>query len=212
MKPTVLLFDIDGTLVSTGGAGHRSMVGAFARVHGAPDVFADISFAGMTDRSIARYGLRKCLPTVSEEVPKAEGYRVLPGVQALLASLAGEARVAIGLGTGNVRRGAEVKLTRGAIYDAFAFGGFGCDAEDRTELIRTGAERGAGRLGVPLAECRVVVIGDTPKDIAAARGIGAACVAVATGSFRERDLEAHEPDHVVATLEADGVREMLLRR
>ncbi|HVH45574.1 MAG TPA: HAD family hydrolase, partial [Labilithrix sp.] len=194
---TVLLFDIDGTLVSTGGAGRRAMVAAFANLHGHDRVFEGTSFAGMTDRAIARHGLRELMAEISEadidraldgyltlleaELAKADGYRVLPGVMKLLASLHGTPDVALGLGTGNVRRGAYAKLARGGLDGAFTFGGFGCDAEDRVELLRAGARRGADLLGRSLERCRVVVIGDTPKDVAAAKGLGARCVGVGTG-------------------------------
>jgi phosphoglycolate phosphatase-like HAD superfamily hydrolase len=219
---TVLLFDIDGTLVSTGGAGRRAMVGAFASLHGKDDVFEGTSFAGMTDRAIARQGLRGLLAEVTEaeidraldtyltllevELAKADGYRVLPGVMALLESLHGMPDVAIGLGTGNVRRGAYAKLARGAIDGAFTFGGFGCDAEDRTELLRAGARRGAEMLGVPVDRCRVVVIGDTPKDVAAAKGIGARCIGVGTGSYTAADLTSCGAHHAFPTLEHADVR------
>ncbi|MBX3209448.1 MAG: HAD hydrolase-like protein [Labilithrix sp.] len=223
---TVLLFDIDGTLVSTGGAGRRAMVGAFANLHGKDDVFEGTSFAGMTDRAIARHGLRDVMAEITEaeidraldaylalleiELAKADAYRVLPGVTRLLESIAGAPDVAIGLGTGNVRRGAYAKLARGGIDGAFAFGGFGCDAESRVELLRAGARRGAERLGSTLESCRVVVIGDTPKDVAAAEGIGAPCVAVGTGGYALEELAACGAQHTFATLDDDGVRAALL--
>ncbi len=222
---TVLLFDIDGTLVSTGGAGRRAMVGAFVNLHGKEDVFEGTSFAGMTDRAIARHGLRDLVAEITEadidraldaylrlleeELAKAEGYRVLPGVMALLDSLRGIPDVAIGLGTGNVRRGAYAKLARGALDSAFAFGGFGCDAEDRVELIRAGARRGAEALGKPLEKCRVVVIGDTPKDVAAAQGIGARCIGVGTGAYSAADLTGCGAHRAFATLEHEHVRAAL---
>ncbi|HSO32352.1 MAG TPA: HAD hydrolase-like protein, partial [Labilithrix sp.] len=118
-------------------------------------------------------------------------------------------KIALGLGTGNVKRGAYAKLARGALDAPFAFGGFGCDAEDRTELLRVGAGRGAAALGVPLADCRVVVIGDTPKDVAAARGIGAECIGVGTGGFAPAALRDLGAQNAFATLEEDGVREAL---
>jgi phosphoglycolate phosphatase len=151
---TVLLFDIDGTLVLTGGAGRRAMVGAFAHLHGKDDVFEGTSFAGMTDRAIARHGLRDVIADVTDadidraldtyialleiELTKASSYRVLPGVTDLLASLTSLAatEVAIGLGTGNVRRGAYAKLARGGLDGAFTFGGFAPD-----ELLACGAAR-----------------------------------------------------------------------
>lgn len=223
---TILLFDLDGTLVLTGGVGRRAMANAFAELHGKRDVFEDLSFAGMTDRAIARHGLRRVLDEIpaseidrfldaylrilESELPKADGYQVLPGVVTLINSLASERDHALGLGTGNIRRGAYAKLARAEIGEAFTFGGFGCDAEDRTELLRTGAERGAAKLGRPLSECRIVVIGDTPKDVAAAKGIGATCVAVATGGFTCEQLLACGAEHVFATLAEEGVRDVLV--
>lgn len=225
---TVLLFDIDGTLVSTGGAGRRAMVGAFAELYGRDDVFDELSFAGMTDRAIARAGLGKIaaevvdaeidrlldayLAQLDAELTRADRYRILPGVTPLIDGLHGTPELAIGLGTGNVRRGAYAKLARGALDAAFAFGGFGCDAEDRTELLRAGAARGAELLGRPLDRCRVVVIGDTPRDVAAAKGIGATCVGVGTGGYAPTDLAACGAEQAFATLEDEGVREVLLRR
>ena len=92
----------------------------------------------------------------------------------------------MGLGTGNIREGARVKLSRVGLFERFSFGGFGCDHEDRAALIRRGAERGAEQLGLPLSECRVVVIGDTPKDVAAALACGGECVGVGTGAIGRR--------------------------
>jgi phosphoglycolate phosphatase len=230
MRPTVFLFDIDGTLISTGGAGRRSMEAAFGELHGPRGVAAiEFSFAGMTDRAIVRTGLRALeghpleraepaidrvldayLVRLGDEVRRTETYRVHPGVTSILEWLPRTARTAIGLGTGNIRKGAYAKLARGSLDGSFPFGGFGCDAEDRTELLRVGAQRGAAVLGTPFAECRVVVIGDTPKDVAAAQGIGAECIGVGTGGFEPkalRDLGAH---HAFDTLAHDGVRDALL--
>jgi phosphoglycolate phosphatase-like HAD superfamily hydrolase len=139
----------------------------------------------MFDRVLAVY-----LRHLEREVPSAPNYRVLPGVHSLLATLAGRAGLAIGLGTGNIRRGAEIKLTRGDIMRYFAFGGFGSDHEQRAELLRVGAERGARHLGEPLSACRVVIVGDTPKDVSAAAEMGAECVAVGTGGHYAASLIA----------------------
>jgi len=153
----------------------------------------------MTDRLILRHGLEvvghdfeepviealleRYLDHLDAELPKAQGYRVLDGVPAALDFVEGLENVAIGLGTGNIERGARAKLRRGSLDHRFAFGGFGCDAEDRVALLRAGAERGAALLDRALDEVRVVVVGDTPRDIAAAEGLGAEIVAVATGGF-----------------------------
>jgi phosphoglycolate phosphatase-like HAD superfamily hydrolase len=220
-RPTVLLFDIDGTLLDTGGAGRRALERAFHHLYGRSDACHGFRFDGMTDRSITRRGLEavgiqptegaidqlllEYVKLLHEEVLDADPsrYRVHAGVaQALEATR--NPRIAIGLGTGNVREGARVKLERARLFERFAFGGFGCDAEDRIEILRSGARRGAAALGMPLSECRVVVIGDTPKDIAAAQGIGAESVAVATGSYAVDELVKWQPTHVFASLESAG--------
>ena len=222
----MLLFDIDGTLVSTGGAGRRAMTGAFADVHGRPDACAHFSFAGMTDRAIAREGLRALeleadaraidavleayLTRLDRELQAAESYRVLPAVVELVSFLRTVARVAVGLGTGNVRRGAYAKLARGSLDGLFPFGGFGCDAEDRIELLRAGAQRGAEALGVEIEACRVVVIGDTPRDVAAAKGLGVECVGVGTGGVAPETLVALGARRAFATLGDADVRDVLL--
>lgn len=222
---TVFLFDIDGTLVSTGGAGRRAMEGAFANLHRRGDVFTGVSFAGMTDRAIVRQGLsvlgdvveheidrvlEAYLELLEAELARAESYRVLPGVLEAVRAATAMPDAVVGLGTGNVKRGAYAKLTRGALHEAFAFGGFGCDAEDRTALLRAGAERGAARLGRPLAECQIIVIGDTPKDVAAAHGIGAACIGVGTGSYSAAQLLACGADAAFDSLAVPEAMERLV--
>ncbi len=225
-RPTVLLFDIDGTLIDSGGAGRRAMVHAFATTHGRPDATTGFSFAGMTDQGILRRALSAIgvevtaeamaevlsayLEKLAIELESSEHYRVLPGVASLVAWLGELDGIALGLGTGNVKDGAFAKLRRGDIHHHFGFGGFGCDAEDRTELLRAGAVRGAARLGAPVEACRVVVIGDTPKDVAAAMGIGAACVGVGTGGSAPADLVALGATWGVDTLEDPSVRAVLV--
>jgi phosphoglycolate phosphatase len=232
--PTVLLFDIDGTLVLTGGAGKRAMVGAFQKLHEREDVFDGVSFAGMTDRAIARHGLFRAKTheelVTEHEIDRAleaylalleselastaispTGYRILPGVTALLDALAPHTgHIAIGLGTGNIKRGAYAKLSRGGLHSHFTFGGFGCDAEDRSALLEAGAKRGAEKLGVSRAEVRVVIIGDTPKDVSAAKGIGAPCIAVETGGYTASDLASCGAHRVFATLEDPAVLSALI--
>lgn len=210
MRPTIALFDIDGTLVSCGGAGRRAMSHAFAEAGAAPSA-SEFDFGGMTDRAIARQGLRNAgladddaaidallaryLERLHDEVPRSAAYEVLPGVPELVERLLVLESFAVGLGTGNLELGARVKLTRGGLHDRFAFGGFGSDHEDRARLLAIGAERGAARLGRAVHECRVIVIGDTPRDVAAARAIGAECLGVGTGRHSAaalRDAGAHE--------------------
>lgn len=225
MRPTVVLFDIDGTILTCGGAGRAAMERAFTDAVGRTDVL-DFPFGGMTDRSIARAGitsaggdatdaaiddlLARYLHHLEAEVPRAERYRVLGGVLAVLDLLAPLAHVAVGLGTGNVEAGARIKLTRGSLWDRFAFGGFGCDAEDRAELLACGARRGARRLEVEPHAARVVVIGDTPRDVSAARAIGAEVIAVATGGYTVAQLLPHAPDLLVDGLDDARVVELLV--
>ena len=196
-RPTVVLVDVDGTLITTGGTGRRALERAFERVHGRADACEHFSFAGMTDRAIFRQGLKAIgdeggegeidtllesyLAHLAEEVARAPIYRVHDGIVDALDALSALDHVALGLGTGNVEAGARTKLARVDLNRYFDFGGYGCDAEPRAELIRVGAERGARRLGVTLDACRLVIVGDTPKDIAAAHANGGECVAVATG-------------------------------
>jgi len=226
MQSTILLFDIDGTLLSAGGAGRRAVVRIFGDQFARPEVFDDVRFHGMTDRAIIRAGLERLhlpadegaidalcavyLTALAAEIPRSEGFRVLPGVAALLEALAGRPQLAVGLGTGNLREGARIKLEHARLSHHFAFGGFGCDAEDRAALLRVGVARGARHLGVAADTSRLVVIGDTPKDIAAARAIGAASLAVATSGFTTAELMAAGATWAFADLAAAGVREALV--
>jgi phosphoglycolate phosphatase len=228
MRPTVLLFDVDGTLVTTGGVGRRALELAFERSHGRRDACAGFRFDGMTDRAIVRGGLSALgldpspaaidavlasyLEVLGEEVAAAPAatYHVHPGMQEALDAAARARGVAVGLGTGNVRAGARIKLERVGLFDRFGFGGFGCDDEDRAALLRMGAERGAALLQRPLAAVRVVIIGDTPKDIAAAQDIGAESVAVGTGSFSPAELLAAGATHAFASLAIAGALEAVL--
>ena len=228
MQPTVLLFDVDGTLVTTGGVGRRALEIAFERSFGRRDACRTFRLDGMTDRAIVRTGLRAIgieptealidqvlvdyLLVLAEEVAAApdETYRVHAGMAETVERARSRPDVAVGLGTGNIREGARIKLERVGIYDRFPFGGFGCDAEDRSALIRRGAERGASLLGAPLEECRVVIIGDTPKDVEAARAIGAECVGVGTGSFTPEQLVRAGATCAFTNLSAPGAMEAVL--
>jgi phosphoglycolate phosphatase len=217
MRSTVLLYDIDGTLISTAGVGRLAIERTFGERFGRSEVL-DFPFDGMTDPAIVGRGLRalgvaeELLPVELQETlaaylrvlttlcQGATNFRVHAGVEEALALTADRKGFSVGLGTGNLADGARLKLEPVGLYRHFSFGGFGSDHVDRGELLRIGAERGAERLGVPRAECRVVVIGDTPKDIAAAQAIGAECIGVATGSFSVEQLRAHGATHSFANL------------
>jgi phosphoglycolate phosphatase len=206
--PTVFLWDVDGTLVSTAGAGRRAIELTFERRYGRSDVVR-FNYDGMTDPVIIGQGLaalglspaeiardlpeilREYLPVLAQVCAAATNFRVHAGIQAALTACEGRADFATGLGTGNVEEGARLKLDRVDLTRHFSFGGYGSDHADRAELLAIGARRGRGRLGVGDGPCRVVVIGDTPKDIAAARAIGADSIAVATGSYSVQALRDH---------------------
>ncbi len=228
MSPTLLLFDIDGTILNTGGAGHRAMEAAFQRRHRRPDACRGFSFGGMTDRAILRRSLRAIeapeddgeigalldlyLEHLAAELRGSPDAAALcPNVIPLLDHLATHQQTAVGLGTGNVRAGALLKLAAVGLAERFSFGGFGCDAEDRGALLRAGALRGADALGMSLDRCRVVVIGDTPRDVEAARAIGARCVAVATGTFSREQLASCAPDLCCDDLSDERLRSFLLQ-
>jgi phosphoglycolate phosphatase len=228
MRPTVWLFDIDGTLVTTGGVGRRALELAFERTHGRRDACDGFRFDGMTDRAIVRGGLlalglsptptaidtvlSSYLDVLEDEVTRApaETYRVHAGIRETLDALEARGDCALGLGTGNIREGARIKLDRVGLYTRFGFGGFGCDDEDRTALLRRGAERGAASLSLSLQDVRIVVVGDTPKDVHAARGIGAESVGVGTGSFSAEALMGAGASCAFASLGVPGALQAVL--
>lgn len=227
-RPTIYLFDVDGTLITTGGTGRRALERAMGALYGREDACRHFSFGGMTDRAIFRRGLEALgrpaddaaferlleayLPILEEEVAKAEVYAVHPGIVRALEAVTATPASAVGLGTGNVEAGARIKLSRVDLVRWFDFGGYGSDHEDRAELIRTGAERGARRLGVPRRDCRLVVVGDTPKDVDAAHAAGGECLAVATGTSSPDELRDAGADHVFEDLAAPGALDALLGR
>ena len=204
----VLLFDIDQTLINTGGAGLRGLDRACLKLFGLQDAMEGISPHGKTDPAIVREIVRRKLgsetPTntdiatildsyisfLKEEVHTSATYRVLPGVQTFLDQLAARGDVLVGLATGNIELGARIKLERGGLNPYFSFGGFGSDAEDRTELVRKAAEKAAHKNGGFIAPSNIFVIGDTPLDIDAGNRAGFKTVGVATGSYSVEQLLA----------------------
>lgn len=216
--PWIVLFDIDGTLVLTGRAGLRGMNAAFSRLYGSVEALVGIPVAGRTDRAIVSDALRAAgLAVTSDEIlrlrdayvadlqieigkPVPDFSGVLPGVEALLDELAARPDVSVGLLTGNFEAGARIKLGHFDLWDRFAFGAFGDDHDDRNALVPIALSR-AREAGIaePPAD-RVVVIGDTPLDVACARAHGARAVAVATGSYSSDQLRDAGADVVVDTL------------
>lgn len=216
----IVLFDIDGTLLTCGGAGKRAVELAFLQVVGREDIL-DFSLGGMTDRGIMRAGLRNAgwkenentvdrlievyLENLPELIRDSPNYRVFEPAAELAYLLAAQS-FTVGLGTGNVEAGARIKLARAGLNSLFEFGGFGCDHEIRDEVLRAGATRGRSRAG----DLDVVVVGDTPRDIYSARAIGATCVAVATGGHSVQELSSHEPQLCVPSLDDPRVLDFFL--
>jgi phosphoglycolate phosphatase len=207
------LFDIDGTLLRTGGSGSRAFEAVFADHHGIAGGCADIRFGGKTDPALIDeiYVLRLGRPASEHEraaflaaylqlLPieiARGGLEVLGGVADALAWLTARPEVVLGVATGNVRAGAEAKLSAAGLTRFFPFeapGGYGCDSHLRAELVAAAIQRGRQRADID----EVIVVGDTIHDISAARACGATVCAVATGSNTADELAA--ADAVFASL------------
>lgn len=211
----VFLFDIDGTLIHTGGAGGAALRSAFREEFGIEEP-AEVTFSGRTDRGIARDlfrahavddtpanwdRLRRAyLGRLADFLPRHTG-RVLPGVVELLATLAPRADVAMGLLTGNVADGARIKLAHYALGQHFAFGGFGDLHPERDDVARDALRATRAHLRREIEQHRVWVIGDTPADIQCGRAIGAQVLAVATGVHPREELERQSPDLLLNDLQ-----------
>jgi phosphoglycolate phosphatase-like HAD superfamily hydrolase len=216
-EPQAVLFDIDGTLISTGGAGARSWRYAFDELYGIPADIGEFTDAGMTDPTVARLTFKAAVghdPTPRElatvmaayldripyEVEHSEKYRVLDGADELLRRLGREKGVLLGITSGAVEAAAHIKLSRAGFNRYFPFGGYGSDSPDRIELTQRALERGALLLGEALDPKQVLVVGDTPKDLDAAHGAGCVAVGVATGHYTREQLEEAGADVVLDTL------------
>lgn len=220
----LLLWDIDGTLIASGGAGMRALQAALRNVFGVEGSLDGIDFAGRTDQWIMREVFRKfgISPMPENFARFFEAYvaalpaelanphaRVLPGVRAILQAAAAQGHVAQGLLTGNMRRGAQVKLAHHGLWEHFPFGAFADDSEHRNELGPHAVRRAAERHGVEFSAANVWVIGDTPHDIACGKIIGARTLAVATGGYAVEQLRVHSPTVVIENL-ADPERVLKL--
>lgn len=205
----VFLFDIDGTLLSSGGAGKAALEEGLAEEFGIRGTIEKLVLSGRTDRAIVDdlLGLSGLEPTSENRQRLIAGYlrmlptcltrssgRVLPGVWSLLDHLRSTAHVAIGLLTGNLRAGAQLKLGHFGLENHFAFGGYGDHHEDRDDVAREALVEAQNRFGEKVDPQRVWVIGDTPLDVRCARAIGARAVAVTTGWHTREELAASEPD------------------
>jgi phosphoglycolate phosphatase len=216
-EPQAVLFDIDGTLISTGGAGARSWRHAFEVLHGIPADIGEFTDAGMTDPTVARLTFKAVLdrdPTPRElatvmaayldrlpyEVEHSEKYRVLDGAKELLSRLARDHGILLGITSGAVEAAAHIKLSRAGFNRYFPFGGYGSDSADRIELTNRALERGELLLGQRIDPAKTFVVGDTPKDLDAAHGAGCVALGVATGHYSREQLEEAGADVVLDTL------------
>jgi phosphoglycolate phosphatase-like HAD superfamily hydrolase len=218
-RAVAVLFDIDGTLITTGGAGAVAWRLAFDELYGIPADIGKYTEAGQTDPEVGRITfvnvigheptaaelarlMTKRLAHLPQAVAEAVGYRILPGLPAALDRLA-DRGLLLGLTTGNVEAAAHIKLERAGLNRYFSFGGYGSDSNDRGELTKKAIERAGTLLGLPVAPSETIVVGDTPKDVAAALYAGAVAVAVATGHFTRDELAGAGADHVLGSLEEE---------
>jgi phosphoglycolate phosphatase len=222
----LVLFDIDGTLVRTGGAGVKAFARTFASEFKIADGFEHLKFAGRTDIGLVRefFGFHQIEATREnlqrffehyvfwlDHLLKESRTEVCPGVWELIYDLQALPQAPLlGLLTGNIRLGAEIKLRHFDLWDLFKTGAFGDEHEDRGQIAALALERGSRILGTDLRGNEVLVIGDTPLDIRCARAVGARVLAVASGGADLAELERHQPDWATTDLRAITAREVVV--
>jgi phosphoglycolate phosphatase len=211
-----ILFDIDGTLLITGGAGAASWRLAFEELYGIPADIGKFTDTGMTDPDVGRQTfeavmnrkperkefsrlLERRLFYLHKTVAESKHYRVLPGVEELLPKLI-EDGCLLGLVTGNVEAAAHIKLHRAQLNRFFSFGGYGSDSTDRGELTRIALKRATLVYGEPVSADQAVVVGDTPHDVEGAHAAGMACVGVGSHEFTVDQLREAGADYAIASL------------
>jgi phosphoglycolate phosphatase len=220
----LVLFDIDGTLISTNGAGVRAFEKVFATEFGLSEAIRGVRFAGRTDGALVREVLTRAgVPATPENFQRffdryvfwldhllvKGGGGPCPGVLDFLRDLRDLPEPpTLGLLTGNVRLGAELKLRRFGLWEEFVFGGFADDHEERDQIAVAARARARHHLGPALADEEIVVVGDTRHDIQCGRAIGARVLAVATGGETLADLRPHAPDWLVGDLREISAREV----
>jgi phosphoglycolate phosphatase len=225
----LVLFDIDGTLITSRGAGRRAMRTAFERVFGTAGGIDQYDLRGRTDTRIVHDVMgaegweasrvkerlddffEAYVAGLTAEIGDGRDVITLPGVAAIVARLDQAAGVALGLVTGNIEEGARIKLAPTGLWPRFQVGAYGSDHMDRRRLPSLAARRAHALLGTAFDPADVIVIGDTPHDIDCARAFGAVAVAVATGQYPREDLLADRPDHFFEDLsDTDRVLAALL--
>jgi phosphoglycolate phosphatase-like HAD superfamily hydrolase len=211
-----VLFDIDGTILVTGGAGAAAWQRAFREQQGIDADIAEHTDAGMTDPEITEIIFREVIgreATTAERarvvagylfhlhdtIRHSDGYRVMPGIEQTLTELIEEG-VLCGIVTGNVEAAAHIKLSRAGLNRFFSFGGYGSDSRSRTELTKRALQRAETVSGDTLEVSTAISIGDTPRDVEAGHGAGIRVVGVATGSYSVDQLEQAGADWAVEDL------------
>lgn len=213
-----VLFDVDSTILVTGGAGGAAWQRAFADLYGVEANVHERTDAGMTDPEIAAIVFREAvgregsaeeraraigayLRHLPETVGESSGYRVMPGVEALLDRLI-DAGMLLGLVTGNVEAAAHIKLSRADLNRFFSFGGYGSDASDRTEVTEAALRRAELVSGGTLDASACIAVGDTPRDVRAGHGAGIRVVGVATGKYSVEQLREAGAEWAIDTMES----------
>ncbi len=226
--PRLLLFDVDGTLILSGGVAGRLMLKAVATVTGKNYSYNVRDFAGYTDRLIMRRLLQQAgvppeaiprklqqaealyLQWIAERFQKPDFVRVLPGVRELLEQLQQHNGYYLGLLTGNIRQGAAIKLASVGLLDYFPVGAFGDDAEDRNQLPPIALQRAQNHYGISFTPENTWIIGDAPNDVRCARANQVRVLAVATGVIPAEELAREQPDALIPDLShVDQVLEIL---
>jgi phosphoglycolate phosphatase len=214
-----VLFDIDGTILVTGGAGGAAWQRAFEELYGVDANVAEHTDAGMTDPQVAEIVFRavlgregspeerakaigRYLHHLPDTVSASKGYRVMPGVEKLLDRLLDDGLL-LGLVTGNIEAAAHIKLSRAGLNRFFSFGGYGSDSADRAEVTRAALGRGELVSGGTLMEGACIAVGDTPRDVKAGHAAGVEVVGVATGRYSLDELRDAGADWALATVERD---------
>jgi phosphoglycolate phosphatase len=213
----LILFDIDGTLISTAGRAGKALTSALLTTYGTAGPFECYRYSGKTDPQIVfellqMAGLQRAEIATAlaqalerylvnlEAVLRPGTVQVLPGVRELLANLAARPEVELGLLTGNIAAGAEIKLKAAGLLGPFEVGAYGSDSEDRDALVPVARRRALARWGDDFAGARTVVVGDAPADIRCARAGAARAVAVASGWTPREHLAALAPDAILDDL------------
>ena len=213
-----VLFDIDGTLLHTGGAGAEAWQRAFRELYEVEANIEEHTHAGMTDLEIAEIVFREVmgrdgsdveraeaigcyLGHLADAVAESEGYFVILGIEELLPRLV-EQGILLGIVTGNIESAAHIKLARGDLNKYFAFGGYGSDSRSRTALTKKALERGGEVSGATLDRDQTIAVGDTPRDVKAGHGAGIHVVGVATGSYSVDQLKDSGADWAIENVSA----------